>query len=47
MTTLAGILLPSSVLDSGWYQALAAFVALNTLVFAALSLWKLVPRRRA
>jgi len=47
MTTLAGILLSSSVLASGWYQALAAFVALNTLVFAALSLWKLVPRRRA
>jgi hypothetical protein len=47
MTTLAGILLPSSVLHSGWFQALAAFVAVNTLAYAALSLAKLFPRRRA
>jgi len=47
VTTLAGILLPSSVLHSGWFQALAAFVAANTLVYAALSLAKLIPRRRA
>ena len=47
MTTLVCNVLPSSVLQSGWYQALAAFVAFNTLVFACLSLWKLVPRRRA
>jgi len=47
VTILAGILLPSSVLQSGWFQALAAFVAFNTIVFAALSLWKLVPRKRA
>jgi len=47
MTTLAGILLPSSVLHSGWFQALAAFVAFNTLVYAALSVAKLIPRRRA
>ena len=37
----------SSVLHSGWFQALAAFVAINTLVYAALSLAKLIPRRRA
>lgn len=47
MTTIAGILLPSDVLHSGWFQALAAFVAMNTLVYACLSLAKLVPRRRA
>ncbi len=41
-----GILLPSEVLTSGWFQALALFVALNTLVFAALALGKLVPKRR-
>jgi hypothetical protein len=46
-TVLCGILIPASVLQSGWYQALAAFVAFNTLVYAALSLWKLIPRRRA
>src|SRR6185436_8428774 len=45
--TLAGILLPSSVLHSGWFQALAAFVAVNTLIYAALSLAKLIPRKRA
>jgi hypothetical protein len=47
MTTLAGILLPSSVLHSAWFQALAAFVAFNTLAYAALSLAKLIPKRRA
>jgi hypothetical protein len=47
VTLLAGILLPSSVLHSGWFQALAAFVALNTLIYAALALTKLIPRRRA
>ena len=46
MTVLAGILLPADVLHSGWFQALAAFVAINTLIYAALSLAKLVPRRR-
>ena len=47
MSVLAGILLPAEVLTSGWFQALAAFVAINTLVYAALSLAKLIPRRRA
>jgi hypothetical protein len=41
-----GILLPSSVLHSGWFQVLALFVAINTLVYAALALGKLIPRRR-
>ena len=45
--TLGGILLSSDVLHSGWFQALATFVAINTLVYAGLSLAKLVPRRRA
>ena len=47
MTILAGILLPDDVLGSGWFHALAAFVAINTLVYATLSLAKLIPRRRA
>ncbi len=47
MTILGGILLPSDVLHSGWFQALAAFVAMNTLIYASLSLAKLIPRRRA
>jgi hypothetical protein len=47
VTILAGILLPSDVLGSGWFQALALFVAINTLVYAALALGKLIPRRRS
>jgi hypothetical protein len=47
VSIVAGILFPSTVLQSGWFQALAAFVAFNTIVFAALSLWKLVPRKGA
>jgi hypothetical protein len=47
VTLLAGILLPSSVLHSGWFQALVALIALNTLIYAALALTKLIPRRRA
>lgn len=46
MTLVDGILLPASVLQSGWFQGLAVFVAVNTLVYAGLSLAKLVPRRR-
>ena len=42
----AGILLPTDVLASAWFQALATFVALNTLVYAGLALGKLIPRRR-
>jgi hypothetical protein len=46
MTIVEGILLPAEVLHSGWFQALAAFVAFNTILFGVLSLTKLVPRRR-
>jgi hypothetical protein len=44
---VTGVLLPSTVLQSGWFQLLAAFVAINTLIYAGLSLAKLFPRRRA
>jgi hypothetical protein len=47
MTILAGILLPSDVLRSRWFQALAAFVAINTVIYAGLALSHLIPRRRA
>jgi hypothetical protein len=46
VSVLAGILLPAEVLRSGWFQALATFVAINTLVYAGLSLAKLIPRRQ-
>ncbi len=45
--TIAGILFSSEVLHSRWFQALAAFVAFNTLLYAALAIKKLIPRRRA
>jgi len=44
--TFAGILFSSQVLHSAWFQALAAFVAFNTLLYAALAIKKLIPRRR-
>ena len=47
MMVQAGILFSSELLGSGWFQALAAFVAINTLVYAGLALAKLFPRRRA
>ena len=47
MISLAGILLSSDLLHTGWFQALAAFVAINTLIYAALALANLIPRRRA
>jgi hypothetical protein len=47
MSVLAGILFSSDVLKSAWFQALATFVAINTLVYAGLALAKLFPRRRA
>jgi hypothetical protein len=47
MTVNAGILLPASVLQTGWFQALATFVAVNTIMYALLSLAKIIPRRRS
>jgi hypothetical protein len=38
---LSGVLLPSSVLSTTWFQALAAFVALNTVIYVGLTLAKL------
>lgn len=44
--TLLGVLLPAETLESTWFQVLAAFVAVNTLGYAALALGKLFPRKR-
>jgi hypothetical protein len=46
MSVEAGILLPSSVLQSGWFHVLAVFVAINTLFYAGLSLAKIFPKHR-
>jgi hypothetical protein len=45
--SIAGILFSSEVLQSAWFQVLATFVAINTLVYAGLAIRKLIPRRRA
>jgi len=42
-----GALLPYEVLDSPFVEALAVVVALNTLMYATLSIGKLLPRRTA
>ncbi len=41
-----GFLLPESVLHSEWFAVLAAFVAVNTLLYLALAVAKLVPKPR-
>jgi cellulose synthase/poly-beta-1,6-N-acetylglucosamine synthase-like glycosyltransferase len=41
-----GIVLPTSVLFTDWYQALSLWVAFNTLVFVVLSLLQLLPPLR-
>lgn len=40
----AGILLPESVLSSGPFTVLAAFVAINTVMYAALAMAKVLPK---
>lgn len=39
----AGILLPESTLHSQFFAILAAFVAINTVMYAALAIAKIVP----
>ena len=43
MIAPAGILLPESVLQSGWFSILATFVAVNTVIYVVLSVSKLFP----
>lgn len=44
MTTLWGILLPRDVVDTRWFAVLATFVALNTVMYVALAVAKMLPR---
>lgn len=49
MTTMAmvvawGVLLPESFLQSNWFGILAAFVALNTVMYLALAVAKTFPK---
>jgi hypothetical protein len=40
----AGMLLPESTLSSLWFSVLAAFVAINTVMYVALAFAKILPR---
>ncbi len=37
-------ILPASVLESGWFSVLARFVAVNTILYVALSVFKIAPK---
>ncbi|BCW69401.1 hypothetical protein [Arthrobacter sp. NicSoilB8] len=39
-----GILFPQSLLDSEWFAILATFVAINTVMYAALAAVKVLPK---
>ncbi|WP_235496846.1 hypothetical protein [Leifsonia sp. Root4] len=40
----SGLLLPEAVLYSDWFAVWATFVAINTLMYAALSVAKILPK---
>ena len=40
----AGILFPETLLHSEWFAILATFVAINTVMYAALALAKILPK---
>lgn len=44
MVAAHGILLPESVLQSTWFTVLAAFVAINTVMYVALAIAKTLPK---
>ena len=39
-----GLVLAPAVLESSWFLALAGFVAINTVMFVALAIAKMLPR---
>lgn len=47
VTYLAGLLLPESILSQQWFHLLAAFVAINTVVYVALAVAKTLPKLHA
>ena len=44
VTVLALAVLPESVLHAQWYAALASFVAVNTILYVSLSIFKIMPK---
>lgn len=41
---VAGILFPQSILSTTWFAVLATFVAVNTIMYAALGIAKALPK---
>jgi hypothetical protein len=41
---LGGILLPESIMHSEWFEVLAMFVAVNTVLYLTLAVIKLLPK---
>jgi hypothetical protein len=41
---LAGLLLPESVMHTGWFAVLSVFVAINTVLYLTLAIIKLLPK---
>ena len=39
-----GLLLPEATMHAGWFGVLAAFVAINTVMYGALALAKILPK---
>jgi len=39
-----GILLPDSILGHTWFAVLSAFVAINTIMYTALAIAKILPK---
>ncbi len=39
-----GILFPASLLSSPWFAVLSAFVAINTVLYTALAIAKILPK---
>lgn len=37
-------LLPSTIMDTGWFAVLSAFVAINTLLYLTVAIVKLLPK---
>jgi hypothetical protein len=44
IAVVGGILLPESIMHSQWYDVLAVFVAVNTVLYLTLSIIKLLPK---
>lgn len=42
--SMAFTVLPHSVMETRWFSALAAFVAINTVLYVTLSVFKIMPK---